>query len=452
MALLCVFLAACTILPRPARKWFWVGVGVVGLTLVVWVFLPDETEGWKPYTFDEELAALEAKYAIPDEENAATIYYQLIESDIEANLTDVNGYDSALDEPWSSRDFPRLAELLAAKSDQIGQLLRASKLERCKFRIPHDMASFSNAMRPLSSANAWGRLLTVAANNDMGQGRVGKALETHLAVLNMGKHLNQQPMMISHLSGLAAESLALTPLSRFVVEGEPNQHHLELICHPLGNLQSNWCVDVSEILQYDRLIMKNSLTEMLYEKNAAGKVRRSRDPSAQLRPTFPQVFKPQTYWRRRTAKLGVILGWFFIPPTPQKLGEMVDEAYQSIYRMADPDFDWRKERPEFGRMPVFVKWRLNFKSLLCQYVTAETYYRYHDIYMKRLALYRGLRILIALRQYEIEHETWPESLDQVKSLAPPEAFIDPATGGELTYENHGKRFSLYCEAANIWPR
>ena len=77
LALLLILLAAHTILPKAAIKWFWLSVAAVVVILIIWVFLPDETEGWRPYTFDEELAALQAKYAIPDSENAAIIYNQL---------------------------------------------------------------------------------------------------------------------------------------------------------------------------------------------------------------------------------------------------------------------------------------------------------------------------------------------------------------------------------------
>jgi hypothetical protein len=57
ITLLLIFLSACTVLPKPARKWFWTGVGVVILALIIWVFLPEDNEGWRPYTFDEESAA-----------------------------------------------------------------------------------------------------------------------------------------------------------------------------------------------------------------------------------------------------------------------------------------------------------------------------------------------------------------------------------------------------------
>ena len=78
ITLLLIILAACTVLPRPARKWFWLSVGVIILVLILYVFLPDHSE-WKPYrhNFETELKAFNNKYAIPDETNAAVVYNRL---------------------------------------------------------------------------------------------------------------------------------------------------------------------------------------------------------------------------------------------------------------------------------------------------------------------------------------------------------------------------------------
>lgn len=77
--LLLVVLLTLTVVPRVFRKWIWVAGGGVVFVLIIWVFLPDDDEGWRPYTSDQEIAAFEAKYALPDELNAAVIYEKLPE-------------------------------------------------------------------------------------------------------------------------------------------------------------------------------------------------------------------------------------------------------------------------------------------------------------------------------------------------------------------------------------
>ena len=85
-------------------------------------------------------------------------------------------------------------------------------------------------------------------------------------------------------------------------------------------------------------------------------------------------------------------------------------------------------------------------------MSESSYYGFHDIYLKRLTLQRGSRLLAAIRRYQLKKGKWPENLEPIESTVPPEALIDPVTGEQLQYENHGERFSLYGEKGNIWPK
>ena len=90
ITLLAIVLTACTVLPKPFRKWFWFTAGCVIIVLIILVFLPEDNEGWRPYTFDIEMAELEVKYAIPDEENAAFAYDAIFEDlDIDSNQPEI---------------------------------------------------------------------------------------------------------------------------------------------------------------------------------------------------------------------------------------------------------------------------------------------------------------------------------------------------------------------------
>src|SRR4030042_1690062 len=123
ITLVFVFLFAATVLPRAYRKWFWAAVGCAAVAVAIWVFLPEETEGWRPYTFDSELAALRAKYAIPDEGNAATIYNQLLEDYNEAafrpDFTYSNLTHFIRKEQWSGRYYPEITQWLGQQEGTI---------------------------------------------------------------------------------------------------------------------------------------------------------------------------------------------------------------------------------------------------------------------------------------------------------------------------------------------
>ncbi len=452
ITLLVIILAACTVLPKPARKWFWLSAGVVVIALIIWVFLPEDDEGWRPYTFVKELAELEAKYAIPDEENAALIYDELFETfDIDSNQPEffIKSKPSSKDEPWLSKDHPKTAEWLKGHQKTIDTLIEISGMEKCRFPIPVGPASLAQYMKRLPKIRRITFLLVSAANNDIAEGRIDAALEKYLCVIQMANHLYQQPVMISFLVGFAIEHVVLERINRFVIEGQPSGKQLRLIANSIKGPKNNWGPDWRKILDFEKLCVKNTLCSMVYEADSEGKTRLTRRSFASTIGQSPQQLPAGTYSRRKCAKLGVIFVWLYVPSAPEKIGEIVDAGYEKYYAMAEPDFDWNKEPGE-----PRPRWKVNYLSgiKLIANLPEQAYYRIHEIYLRNLEMRRGSRLLTAIKQYNIEHGSWPASLEAIKSEAPAEAFIDPVSGGKLEYENHGERFSLYGETINIWPK
>ena len=225
ITLLVIILLACTVLPKQMRKWFWLSAGAIVVALIIWVFLPD-TGDWKPYTFDEELAALEAKYAIPDSENAATIYNKLLGDEDEDEEEDENEPNFPYDyrfEPWSSEEHPKIAQWLQQQENIIQTLFEASRKKRCRFPIPTDSVSLGQSMERLAPMRRWAYLLLIAGNNDIAENRIDKAIQKYITVLQMAKHLNQQPTLIDMLVGSAIESLAIAQFKRFAVTGDATE-------------------------------------------------------------------------------------------------------------------------------------------------------------------------------------------------------------------------------------
>ena len=149
-------------------------VGVVVIALIIWVFLPEDDKGWRPYTFDKELVALEAKYTIPDEENAALAYNEILETlDIDVNEPEffIKSKPSSRNEPWLSKDHPEMTEWLKGHQKTIEALIETSKIEKCKFSIPVDPINLAQHMKRLPNMRRRTFLLVSAANNDMAHSR-----------------------------------------------------------------------------------------------------------------------------------------------------------------------------------------------------------------------------------------------------------------------------------------
>jgi hypothetical protein len=415
------------------------------IALVIWIFLPEDTEGWRPYTFDEELAALKAKRAIPDEENAAIIYNQLFESlDTDSNQPEF--FSKSTREPWRAKDHPELAQWLRQHGNTIAKLIEASKIEKCQFPINASILSISDdtIMDRLALMRKLVYLLISAANNDIAEGRIDQALEKYIAVLQMGSHQCQQLSLLDFLVGWALEELSTNQLKRFIVTGDATEEHLAIIKRALAEIRFNWNSDLPRILDHEKLVAKG-FWGMFYAINPEGKTRLSRDPTATMRAEFPEELPTLTYWQRKLAKTGTVLGWFGMPSTPQKAAKIIDAKYERFYAMARPDFDWNKQPAKPSR---WIKLNYRYFVELLVKILEPAYYKIHDGYLRTIAQQRGSRLIIALRRYKNKTGHWPERLDDVKPLAPAEIFVDPINGSSFVYKPTEENFTLYSKGKN----
>jgi len=463
--LLIVIFLACTVLPKPYRKWFWLSVAAIVLVLIIWVFLPADNEGWRPYTFDEEIAALEAKYAIPDSENAATIYNHLLEDYNDAsyygNLPKEVQSKLPMRELWSGQEHPELVKWLKNRQDTITTLIEASKVEKCRFPIYADPVKSSRTSKRLAAMRRWAFLLTTAAYNDLGEGRVDEALEKHIAVLQMGKHHCQQPTMIDMLVGIAVEALALRGFKTFTVTGDSTEQQLDTVEKAVSDVKHDWSSDWPGILEYEKMMVKNQFGQY-YETDLRGRLRLSRDPRARIRARtrnalkelskYPEVkvtlrlWVNPNYWQRKLIRAKTIAYWFYLPSRPQKGDDIIDALYEKYYKMAEADFAWKKKPEE-----ILPRFRMNFNYLIEHLVvdsSAALNYRFHDLYLRVIAEQRGAGVIIALRRYKNKASRWPESLDDIKSIAPEEVFVDPFINGSFVYKLTDDNFNLYSKGKN----
>jgi len=454
ITLLTIILAACTILSKPARKWFWLSAGVVLIVLTIWVFLPEDNEDWRPYTFDEEIAVHEAKYAIPDEENAAIIYNELLQ-DYDPKIMELKFlrpgvWKVVLSEPWISGDYPELAQWLHGHENTIRILPQACRIKTCRFPSNFKLAVTDKLQINRNTAlKSWAVLFLLSANNDIAEGRLDQGLLKYVCALQIADHLYQQKRIIDFLISFGIDGLALPTINRLVIQEQLNDKQLKIVSDNLKNLENNWCSDFSQCLEYDKFFVKNTFSSLVYETDAKGRVRFSRNPAAAIWERFRVRKLKETYWQRKSMKAYTILAWFTLPATPQKAAKIIEKIYEEYHVMAEPGYAWGKEKigppPSLEFNCQFLIWSLTNR-------TSRLYGGFHDIYLKRLAQRRGSRLLIAIKRYNIRNGSWPASLNVIKSDVPVEAFIDPVSGNEFEYENRGKTFSLYGEVINIWPK
>jgi hypothetical protein len=460
IALLLVTLAAHTILPKSAVKWFWLSAAAVVIVLIIWVFLPDENGDWRPYTFDEELTALQAKYAIPEEENAAVIYNQLLvdynENTIAPNLSDPDIIHLTWSEPWTSDEYPQVAEWLKGHENTIAKLIEASKFEKCSFPIVADVEAFSQHMEIVAPMRHWAFLLVCAANNDLAEGRFDQAIEKNLTILKMAKHIRQQPITIDMLTGVAIEALAIKQFNRFVVTCDATEEHLNSIEKAVAEIKNDWSFDLPRFLECEKLMFKNFLG-MFYVVNSDGEIRLNPGIAVKAMMTrLPDDMKNKItpkYWQKKRMKVSTIWAWFYMPSTLQQASEIIDAKFKKYYAMAEPDFDWQREPPELHSFLTqwdFTRIRFSFNYFIERSIAmiGGSYYSLHDLYLRAIAEQRGSQIIIILRRYKNKTGHWPESLEEVKSFAPADIFVDPLNGDSFVYKRTEDNFTIYSKGKN----
>jgi len=183
---------------------------------------------------DERLAEIEAARAIPDTQNAARIYNDLLEDphamSLPNSLPDAfwngPGFYQRRDAPWRTEDCPELAAWIEGCTPIIDRLAEASQLDACRFRITIDIFDLS-AMERTSSMGLWAFLLTFAANNDLAENRPDAAVPKWRCLIQMGNHLRQQPCDFDHMEASLTTELTLKSMARFVATGHPAPKHLQ---------------------------------------------------------------------------------------------------------------------------------------------------------------------------------------------------------------------------------
>ncbi|MHC4584089.1 MAG: hypothetical protein ACYS3N_06135 [Planctomycetota bacterium] len=207
---------------------------------------------------EEKLAAIEAARAIPDSENAATIYNQILEDYSEGQFAfgflDPNSEYLTRIKPWSRDDYPELADWLEKQQALIEKLLEASKFEKCCFPINTELEGYSDNIDRLAPMRQWAFLLVRAGNHDIAQGKTNLGLEKYISVIHIGKHEFQQPVAIDHILGIAIEGVALRAIARFIVEDSPSEPLLSRIEAIRLPTKEQWADESESMLEVERLI------------------------------------------------------------------------------------------------------------------------------------------------------------------------------------------------------
>jgi len=240
--------------PKRTKKRVWLAAIIIIIAVICCLLLWDLL---KSKSVNEQLAAIEAARAIPDSQNAATIYSELLTernaSSFSFDFQDFETDNITARGPWLSRDHPELAQWIKERQDLVAKLLEASKKNECRFAITGFPERFGARIDRLSTMKQWARLLVRAANNDIAEDQIAAGIKKYICLVEMGRHLQQQPVMIDYLVGLAIEGLASGRIRSFIVEGPSAEIHLKAIEVGLPTTKNDWNNYSENMLKVEQL-------------------------------------------------------------------------------------------------------------------------------------------------------------------------------------------------------
>jgi hypothetical protein len=429
-----------------------VHLGIIVLYFVAAVMSmlwPEGSGSWHAYRFDEDLAAIEAKRAVPDAENAAPRYelvFAMMDAEDDPNSLSTEGslLNGLGKRPWKRDEYPQVSVWLDSHSHAVDVLLRIGQMEKCRWPVQADW--FDEYTVPYDKLRHSVRLLTVAATRDLGEGRVDAALAKCFCLLRIGDHLHQQPSTMDALVGFACEEVSLPMIRNLLVQGDLSNGTIAGIADHLPPTIDPWPQQRATLIALEKLQYMNGMGH-LYEVNAKGDIRFTTNP----------VFSPKDRQRSRETKGGKKIPrmyWLLnMPRDPRGIRAMADEYVLRRGPLAAAEHlsQTKRDDPLSLGPPDFVKVMCNFYrwSFEASLTLGDVVYTsYHRLHAQSIARRRGTWLVLGLRWYRDAHGVWPQTLDPISEYVPAEAFLDPTAGGAFVYVPDGESFRLYSKGPN----
>ncbi len=442
--LLTILVITPTIIPRRIRKYIYLTFALVLVALTIWIFLPEDDEGWEPYVFKDELAALEAKRHVPDKANAAIVYNRLLDNydfdDFDYSMSDCLP-EHASDYARHMFEFQAFGGLEADIDQTIQTLLEAAQFEKCRFEVAYSLFVVDNQFEYGRALTKWAVLLANSAEEDVLCAQVGEGLAKYEAMLQMANHTYQQATTLDFLKAAGIESTAIDGQNKIVMSGRLVEGQLLLIEKKLTSGGFNWQSDWPSVLDHEKLWTKNTAA-MPYEMNQHGDIRGVRNLATSLH--FADLPDEEIPCRALRKTVSVFL-WFFWP-RPGEIDKAVNEAFAPYYAMGDPNYPW----PNYPWPPEPPRLKTEFSMSPFSFMNpvAGTFYNLHEIYVRTLCRRYAGRILIRLQRYYRTNARYPETLEKMQDNAGNGIFTDPTNGSPFVYRPGDDGFTLYSKGKN----
>lgn len=187
----------------------------------------------------KELAAIEAARSIPDSENAALLYYRILD---EHPLTLPK---FGFSKPIADRSYGILSPI-AKPTDYpdyyvyVPMLLEAAERNDCRWSLSLEPKVILRRRAVRKEMRKWAILLSELAREDRDHGLFDAAFEKYLCLIRMAEHCYQQRTREGMFIAASPECGALGGFNRLIVNGNATETQLRIIDEVVSQLQADW--------------------------------------------------------------------------------------------------------------------------------------------------------------------------------------------------------------------
>jgi hypothetical protein len=427
------------------RKWD----GRIRLALfavfLVWLIIPWKKDGYVPFRFSEEIAAMEQQRFLLPDQNSYPIYDKLFHAfDPNDNVLpdwaekDIQSFTKRV---WTSAENPKLSEWLDHKQSLVAELKQILRFDHCRFPLEFRIEESIDTKERYRYLKIWYRILNLTANRHAGNGDIPKAIETYGILSKLGNDQFEQPVMIHHLLGMVSQITTCTGVMILAVQTQPTPEQLNDMEKLLDTMTIPGPEHWDRLMQYENMCFKNEFCGGMYEINNTDRIRFSRSSLDKLMGKEIRIAPIRSVG----VKFGVALAWVFLPDHPSSFAQSMDKEFAKFIRISQPDLD-----PTAFLKEIRPRIRFNYTCPLQYLMTtlAPAYIKVADLNRRCQAICHGTHIVIALRRYKDGTGHWPESLSELHGKISPDLMIDPSNGGEFVYRREGESFRFYSKGKN----
>ena len=152
--------------------------------------------------------------AVADAENAAILHAQAAAAF--AAAPDLTAADGPLGQTDPDVASPAVDALLARHAGLLDTIRRAADMPACRFPRDWTRPSFDMLLAEVQSCRNEGRLLALAARHELATGKPAAALADAVRLGRIGRQVGSEPILISHLVGIAIDATALSVVAEIL--------------------------------------------------------------------------------------------------------------------------------------------------------------------------------------------------------------------------------------------